>query len=105
MPHRLDYGWRGREHSMITDPDILAAVREELPELRRLYLFGSRASGDEGPDSDLDIAVVLDGPANLVRLWEAGENIASRLDVDVDLIDLLVADTVLKYQIVTNGKR
>jgi predicted nucleotidyltransferase len=90
---------------MITDPDILAAVREELPELRRLYLFGSRASGDEGPDSDLDIAVVLDGPANLVRLWEAGENIASRLDVDVDLIDLLVADTVLKYQIVTNGKR
>jgi hypothetical protein len=35
----------------------------------------------------------------------AGEDIASRLDVDVDLIDLLTADTVLKHQIVTTGRR
>jgi uncharacterized protein len=90
---------------MITDPDILAAVREELSDVRRVYLFGSRAAGNEGPDSDLDIAVVLDGPADPVHLWQAGEAIASRLDVDVDLIDLLAADTVLKNQIVTTGRR
>jgi uncharacterized protein len=90
---------------MITDSDILAAVREELPEVRRVYLFGSRSAGNEGPGSDLDIAVVLSGPADPVRLWEASESIASRLDVDVDLIDLLAADTVLKYQIVSNGRR
>jgi|SRR4051812_17243614 len=89
---------------MITDPDILAAVRAELPEVRRVYLFGSRAAGNERPDSDLDIAVVLDGPADPVHLWQAGEAIASRLDVDVDLIDLLAADTVLKSQIIINGK-
>jgi hypothetical protein len=35
----------------------------------------------------------------------AGEDIASRLDVDVDLIDLLKADTLLKHQIVTTGRR
>jgi predicted nucleotidyltransferase len=90
---------------MITDPDILADVREELPDVRRVYLFDSRAAGNEGPDSDLDIAVVLDGPADPVYLWQAGEAIASRLDVDVDLIDLLAADTVLKNQIVTTGRR
>ena len=89
---------------MITDSDILAAVREALPGVRRVYLFGSRAVGEEWPDSDLDLAVVLDGPADSVSLWMAGEDIASRLDVDVDLIDLLKADTVLKHQIVTNGK-
>ncbi|GEO39462.1 toxin-antitoxin system antidote Mnt family protein [Skermanella aerolata] len=89
---------------MITDSDILAAVREALPGVRRVYLFGSRAIGEEWPDSDLDLAVVLDGPADSVSLWMAGEDIASRLDVDVDLIDLLKADTVLKHQIVTNGK-
>ena len=89
---------------MITDSDILAAVREALPGVRRVYLFGSRAVGEEWPDSDLDLAVVLDGPADPVSLWMAGEDIASRLDVDVDLIDLLKADTVLKHQIVTNGK-
>jgi predicted nucleotidyltransferase len=90
---------------MITDSDILAAIREALPEVRRLYLFGSRAVGNERADSDLDIAVVLDGRADPVRLWKAGEAVASRLDVDVDLIDLLAADTVLKHQIVTSGKR
>jgi predicted nucleotidyltransferase len=90
---------------MITDSDILAAVREALPGVRRVYLFGSRAVGEERPDSDLDLAVVLDGPADPVSLWMAGEDIASRLDVDVDLIDLLKADTVLKHQIVTTGKR
>jgi uncharacterized protein len=90
---------------MITDSDILAAVREALPGVRRVYLFGSRAVGEEWPDSDLDLAVVLDGPADRVSLWMAGEDIASRLDVDVDLIDLLTADTVLKHQIVTTGKR
>jgi predicted nucleotidyltransferase len=90
---------------MITDSDILAAVREALPGVRRVYLFGSRAVGEEWPDSDLDLAVVLDGPADPVSLWMAGEDIASRLDVDVDLIDLLTADTVLKHQIVTKGRR
>jgi predicted nucleotidyltransferase len=90
---------------MITDSDILAAVREALPGVRRVYLFGSRATGEEWPDSDLDLAVVLDGPADPVSLWMAGEDIASRLDVDVDLIDLLTADTLLKHQIVTTGKR
>jgi predicted nucleotidyltransferase len=90
---------------MITDSDILAAVREALPGVRRVYLFGSRAIGEEWPDSDLDLAVVLDGPADPVSLWMAGEDIASRLDVDVDLIDLLAADTLLKHQIVTTGKR
>ncbi len=90
---------------MITDSDILAAVREALPGVRRVYLFGSRAVGEERPDSDLDLAVVLDGPADPVSLWMAGEDIASRLDVDVDLIDLLAANTLLKHQIVTKGRR
>jgi uncharacterized protein len=90
---------------MITDSDILAAVREALPGVRRVYLFGSRAVGEEWPASDLDLAVVLDGPADPVSLWMAGEDIASRLDVDVDLIDLLKADTLLKHQIVTTGRR
>jgi uncharacterized protein len=35
----------------------------------RIYLFGSAARGDEGPDSDLDFCVVLpdDAPEELLR--------------------------------------
>jgi uncharacterized protein len=46
----------------------------------RIYLFGSVARGDDGPDSDLDFCVVLpdDAPARLYRpgvqhaLWGVG---------------------------------
>jgi len=52
--------------------DLLRAIRSRLAEafstrLRRVVLYGSIARGDEGPESDVDVLVVLDGP---VRLWE-----------------------------------
>ncbi len=47
--------------------------------LHKLILFGSRARGDAGPHSDMDIVVVLDDPANEKDFdyvsdsaWEAG---------------------------------
>ena len=38
-------------------------IAERLP-LHQMILFGSRARGDADPDSDLDVIVVLDGPAD-----------------------------------------
>jgi len=53
-------------------------ISERLP-LHQMILFGSRARGDGGPDSDMDVLVVLDGPADkrardIVSdcAWEAG---------------------------------
>lgn len=50
----------------------LVALREQLkflygPRLRKVILFGSQARGSAGPDSDVDVLVVLDGP---VSVWE-----------------------------------
>jgi predicted nucleotidyltransferase len=42
---------------------LKARVAERLP-LSRLVLFGSRARGDNEPDSDIDVLVVLDGPVS-----------------------------------------
>ncbi len=38
-------------------------ISERLP-LHQMVLFGSRARGDAEPDSDFDLLVVLDGPAD-----------------------------------------
>ena len=38
-------------------------ISERLP-LYQMVLFGSRARGDAEPDSDFDLLVVLDGPAD-----------------------------------------
>ncbi len=45
--------------------DLARQLRERLgdvygPRLRGVYLFGSRARGDQRPDSDVDILIVLD---------------------------------------------
>lgn len=89
----------------ISDIDILTAARSALPDLQALILFGSRAAGTESADSDLDLAVLLPKPADPVRLWEVGETIARQLNVDVDLVDLRTASTVMQFQIITNGRR
>ena len=58
-----------------------------------------------GGDSDIDLAVLVAGKADPVRLWELGQTLASELDRDVDLIDLRAASTVMQYQIITTGRR
>lgn len=55
--------------SVIGDPVVRAALRELDQKLRerfgrkyrRLLLFGSRARGDNDPESDADVAVILSG--------------------------------------------
>jgi predicted nucleotidyltransferase len=89
----------------ISDSDIVQAVLAALPDAQAVTLFGSRATGAETPESDLDLAVLLPRRADPVQLWEAGEAIARRLDVDVDLIDLRAASTVMQFQVVTTGRR
>jgi antitoxin ChpS len=53
---------------MSIEPEILSVLEDLKGRLRRrfgdrfdgLYLFGSRARGDAEPDSDVDVAVILD---------------------------------------------
>ena len=37
---------------------FLNAIESSRPKIREMYLFGSRARGDEQPDSDYDVLIV-----------------------------------------------
>lgn len=56
----------------MTREQAIAAIRDRLVDYyrpERIYLFGSAARGDAGPDSDLDFCVVVpdDASAELLR--------------------------------------
>ena len=84
---------------------IEALLRARLPNLQAIYAFGSRVEGTAGPDSDLDLAVLVSGYADPVALWNLAGELADLAGCAVDLLDFRAASTVMKYRILTTGQR
>lgn len=80
-------------------------LRESLPGLQAIYAFGSRIEGTAGPDSDLDLAVLIAGYADPVTLWEVAGQIADLAGCPVDLLDFRAASTVMQFRILSTGQR
>ncbi len=89
--------------------DILNRIKQKIlnayPDIIAIYVFGSFGTKYERKDSDLDIAILPANPIDGVKLWYFAQELASEIDKDVDLIDLLQASTVFRYVIITTGKR
>ena len=66
--------------------ELLAARRE--PALRLALLFGSRASGRAGADSDVDLAVLADRPLDAAERESLREATMEAFGVPLDLVDL-----------------
>jgi predicted nucleotidyltransferase len=79
----------------MTRQDIIARLKENEPALRargvcHAALFGSRARGDHGPDSDTDIMIEInpDAPVGVYEYVRIKAFIASLFDGRVDVVDL-----------------
>ena len=88
----------------MTQTAIVDYLKRELPVLLAVYAFGSRVRGVATSESDLDLAVLAECPLEPLRLWDIAQDLASLLELEVDLIDLRRASTVLQYQVVTTGQ-
>ncbi|SHE73303.1 Nucleotidyltransferase domain-containing protein [Lampropedia hyalina DSM 16112] len=85
--------------------DILVQVlKDRIPKLLAIYAFGSRIQGTAGPDSDLDLAVLVAGYADVMVLFDVAGDLADIVGCHVDLLDLRAASTVMQYQIITTGQ-
>ena len=80
-------------------------LRRHLPALLAVYGVGSRVQGTAGADSDLDLAVLVAGRADVLQLWSLSGDLADLAGCPVDLIDLRAASTVMQYQVITTGQR
>lgn len=54
--------------------------------LRGVFLYGSRARGEQGPDSDVDILIVLDRVGRYGEELKRTSNLASDLSLDAGVI-------------------
>ncbi|AGX86346.1 DNA polymerase subunit beta [Candidatus Symbiobacter mobilis CR] len=84
---------------------IVQALQTRLPNLLAIYAFGSRIQGTSGPDSDLDLAVLVAGYADSLALFDLAGTLTDVAGYAVDLLDLRAASTVMQYQIITTGQR
>ena len=71
--------------------DSLDIVKEVIPPIAkkygiiRIYLFGSRARGDNRKNSDYDLCILIPKEMTLLRLASFHEEISEALGSDVDL--------------------
>ena len=87
---------------------ILSLLQQRLPTLMAAYAFGSRikdAGQHANAESDLDLAVLVEGYADPVLLFELAGKLADITQCHVDLLDIRAASTVMQSQILTQGKR
>ena len=93
------------ESALAGDGPIIASIRAALPSSLAIYAFGSRMNGTAHSNSDLDLAVLVAGYADPIRLWELSGELADIAGCPVDLLDMRGASTVMQYQILQNGCR
>ena len=80
----------------------LEDLRAVAPPVELVILFGSVARGRSRPDSDLDVAVRCDGPADLDALYLL---LAPRLATSLlDLVDLRRTGSLLAFQVARHGQ-
>ncbi|NHM31274.1 nucleotidyltransferase domain-containing protein [Bacillus sp. C11] len=69
-----------------------------------IILFGSTVTGALHKDSDIDIAFLSEKQFDKYEIFMVAQELAAKLNRDVDLIDLLRASTVFKAQVIHTGK-
>lgn len=88
---------------------ITQTVLRHFPGIQAIYLFGTFGTGDERPESDVDIALLLPPArakeAGSLVLSEVWSELESALEKTVDLVNLRLAPTVLQKEVIESDRR
>jgi hypothetical protein len=86
----------------------LRAALDGLPDVRLAFLFGSRAAGRARPDSDIDVALLLDDQSAGAERGATLRRLAATLGRSVsaahlDLVILNDAPSLLRHRVLRDG--
>ena len=88
---------------------MLTPIFKKHPQIKLVYLFGSRAKGNKGPLSDFDYAVYLDGKDS-GKTFELKVVLQNEISgtLGTDRVDIVILNTLkspeLKYNIIKDGR-
>lgn len=82
------------------DMVAVAAIRSAVPGLVAIYRFGSTVSGGQGPESDIDLAILATASIDPLVRFDLQERLASALRQSIDLVDLRAASPVMAIQVI-----
>jgi len=85
------------------DDAVVARLRELLG-AQLVYRFGSTVTGATHPGSDVDYAFLPTGSVDPVVVFDLSGELATRMNVEVDLVDLAAASTVMRKEVVRTGR-
>ena len=86
------------------DQTAVAVMRSAVPGLIAIYRFGSSVAGEQGPESDVDLALLASTTIDPVVRFDLQERLASALHQAVDLVDLRAASPVMAIQVIGKGR-
>jgi predicted nucleotidyltransferase len=85
--------------------EALPAILAEFPEISLVYLFGSQVSGQTGPMSDYDVAILDDAEPESSIQTRFQHTLVKALHIErVDVIVLRRAPIELAYHVIADGK-
>lgn len=87
------------------DPLVAEYLGQAVPDLLAAYRFGSLGTSAERQKSDIDLAFLADAPVPNITRWNLAQELAAILGMDVDLVDLRQATTVMRLQVIAHGTR
>ncbi|MBK9307542.1 MAG: nucleotidyltransferase domain-containing protein [Nitrospira sp.] len=87
----------------MNDSSLTAYIKKTVPRLIALYRFGSAERGAVRPDSDIALAILTHEALPELSRFELAQDLAIQLHRDIDLVDLRLASTVMRMQILSTG--
>jgi uncharacterized protein (DUF433 family)/predicted nucleotidyltransferase len=93
--------------------ELIPQVLEQVPYLKLLVLFGSRARGDHYANSDWDFAFLCDeelrkqyekGSFGFLRIWGILQQVYKLGDDQIDAIEMRECSNILAHNIATDGR-
>jgi predicted nucleotidyltransferase len=84
---------------------VVKSLTKKITELEFVSIFGSALMVEfDSLKSDIDIAFISSATLTNTQRWNIQEELASELNIDIDLVDLSNANDVIKFEIISKGE-